>query len=63
MLCVPGADGSSAGKTGKYDTHQDTRKMLDDRFVEACQMHCYIEYMADVLTVGDLEERWHWWTS
>ena len=28
-----------------------------DRFVEACQMHCYIEYMADVLTVGDLEER------
>ena len=30
---------------------------LDDRFVEACQMHCYIEYMADVLTVGDLEER------
>ena len=22
---------------------------LDDRFVEACQMHCYIEYMADVL--------------
>ena len=30
---------------------------LDDRFVEACQMHCHIEYMADVLTVGDLEER------
>ena len=30
---------------------------LDDRFVEACQMHCYIEYMADVLTVGELEER------
>ena len=29
---------------------------LDDRFVEACQMHCHIEYMADVLTVGDLEE-------
>ena len=27
----------------------------DDRFVEACQMHCHIEYMADVLTVGDLE--------
>ncbi len=35
-------------------TPEDT---LDDRFVEACQMHCYIEYMADVLTVGDLEER------
>ncbi len=30
---------------------------VDDRFVEACQMHCHIEYMADVLTVGDLEER------
>ncbi len=29
----------------------------DDRFVEACQMYCHIEYMADVLTVGDLEER------
>ena len=29
----------------------------DDRFVETCQMHCHIEYMADVLTVGDLEER------
>jgi len=26
----------------------------DDRFVEACQMHCHIEYMADVLTVGEL---------
>ena len=35
-------------------TPEDT---LDDRFVEACQMHCYIEYMTDVLTVGDLEER------
>ena len=30
---------------------------VDDRFVEACQMHCHIEYMADVLTVGNLEER------
>ena len=29
----------------------------DDRFVEALQMHCHIEYLADVLTVGDLEER------
>ena len=35
-------------------TLEDT---LDDRFVEACQMLDYIEYMADVLTVGDLEER------
>ena len=32
-------------------------KPYDDRFVEALQMHCHIEYMADVLTVGDLEER------
>lgn len=35
-------------------TPEDT---LDDRFVEACQMLDYIEYMEDVLTVGDLEER------
>ena len=32
-------------------------KPYDDRFVEALQMHCHIEYMADVLTVGELEER------
>ena len=30
---------------------------LDDRFVEACQMIDYIEYLADILTVGGLEER------
>ena len=30
---------------------------LDNRFVEACQMIDYIEYLADILTVGDLEER------
>ena len=30
---------------------------VDDRFVEACQMLDYIEYLADILTVGDLEER------
>ena len=30
---------------------------LDDRFVVALQMHCHIEYMADMLTVGSLEER------
>ena len=29
----------------------------DDRFVEACQMLDYIEYMADILTFGELEER------
>ena len=30
---------------------------LDDRFVEACQMKDYTEYLADILTVGDLELR------
>ena len=30
---------------------------LDDRFVEACQMLDYIEYLADILTVDGLEER------
>ena len=30
---------------------------LDDRFVKACQMLDYIEYLADILTVGNLEER------
>ena len=30
---------------------------LDDRFVEACQMLDYIEYLEDILTVGGLEER------
>lgn len=30
---------------------------LDDQFVEACQMLDYIEYLVDILTVGDLEER------
>ena len=30
---------------------------LDDRFVEACQMIDRIEYLTDILTVGDLEER------
>ena len=29
----------------------------DDRFTEELQMHDYIEYLADVLTVGGLEER------
>ena len=30
---------------------------FDDRFVEACQMLDYIEYLADILTVGTLEQR------
>ena len=29
----------------------------DNRFVEACQMFDYIEYLADILTVGDLDTR------
>ncbi len=29
----------------------------DDRFVEACQMFDYIEYLVDLLTVGDLDQR------
>ena len=28
----------------------------DDWFVEACQMLDYIEYLADLLTVGDLDQ-------
>lgn len=30
---------------------------MDDRFVEACQMKDYIEYLVDILTTGDLELR------
>ena len=30
---------------------------LDDRFVEACQMLDYMEYLADILTFADLEVR------
>ena len=35
----------------------DPDEKQDDRFVEALQMHCHIEHLADTLTVGDLEER------
>lgn len=31
--------------------------IIDDRFVEACQMLDYIEDMADILTFGALEVR------
>ena len=38
--------------------HPKRRTMLlNDRFVEACQMLDRIEYLTDILTVGDLEER------
>ena len=30
---------------------------MDERFEEACENLSYIEYLADILTVGDLEER------
>lgn len=30
---------------------------LDDRFVEACQMLDYVEYLADLLIVAELEQR------
>ena len=55
----PGADGlsASAGRLKSTIRPKTPEDALDDRFVEACQMHCPIEYMADVLTVGDLEER------
>lgn len=35
-------------------TPEDT---VDDRFVEACQMLDYIEYLADILTFAELEAR------
>ena len=36
---------------------QTPEDKLDDRYVEACQMLSYIEYLADILTVGTLEQR------
>ena len=39
------------------DAPKTPEDALDDRFVKACQMLDYIEYLPDVLTVGDLEER------
>lgn len=35
-------------------TPEDT---IDERFEEACQMKASIEYLADILAVGELEER------
>ena len=31
--------------------------VLDDRFVEACQMLDYVEYLADLLIAAELEQR------
>jgi len=45
-------------KIGKYDTHPRHRKMLWMTVLwKPARCTAYIEYMADVLTVGDLEER------
>ena len=30
---------------------------MDDRFVEACQMLEYVEYLADLLIAAELEQR------
>ena len=32
-------------------------EVLDDRFVEACQMLDYVEYLADLLIAAELEQR------
>ena len=50
-------DSCHDGETAMLYALKTPEDTLEDRFVEACQMHCHIEYMADVLTVGDLEER------
>ena len=34
-----------------------TEDALDDRFVEACQMLDYVEYLADLLIAAELEQR------
>ena len=33
------------------------KDVLDDRFVEACQMLDYVEYLADLLIAAELEQR------
>lgn len=41
------------GIIGEDVTHNE----IDDRFTEACQMLDYIEYLVDILTVGELDVR------
>ena len=36
---------------------QTAADVLDDRFVEACQMLDYVEYLADLLIAAELEQR------
>ena len=40
----------------RYSPHSPEEK-LDDRFVESCQMLDYVEHLADILAVGELEHR------
>lgn len=40
----------------RYSPHRPEEK-LDDRFVESCQMLDYVEHLADILAVGELEHR------
>ena len=38
-------------------TPKTPEDVLDDRFVEACQMLDYVEYLADLLIAAELEQR------
>lgn len=40
----------------RYSPHSPEEE-LDDRFVESCQMLDYVEHLADILDVGELEQR------
>ena len=43
--------------TGRQRAAQTPEDVLDDRFVEACQMLDYVEYLADLLIAAELEQR------
>ena len=38
-------------------TPKTSEDVLDDRFVEACQMMDYVEYLTDLLIAAELEQR------
>ncbi len=40
----------------QYSPHSPEEE-LDDRFVESCQMLDYVEHLADILAVGEMEHR------
>ena len=49
---------SACSGDGKPNTRRKRRMIpIDDRFVEACQMLDYTEYLADFLCAADLEEQ------